>query len=89
MIAGNLSSVCNLDISFGLGRWIIILYGLSTGIFVGCIAVALAEILHTFPIMFRRFKLKQGLKSAVFFMAFGKMAGAIFYFVSGYMNWSD
>ena len=89
VIAGNLSSVCNLDISFGLGRWIIILYGLSTGIFVGCIAVALAEILHTFPIMFRRFKLKQGLKSAVFSMAFGKMAGAIFYFVSGYMNWSE
>lgn len=41
----------------GLGHLLLIVYGLSAGIFVGCIAVALAEILDTFPIMFRRLKL--------------------------------
>lgn len=47
-----------------LGKWIghflLLLYGLSAGIFVGCIAVELAEILDTFPIMFRRMKLAEG-----------------------------
>lgn len=41
----------------GIGRVLMVIYGVSSGIFVGCIAVALAEILDTFPIMFRRMKL--------------------------------
>lgn len=88
VLAGNLSSVYSGGFFFGFGHWIILLYGLATGIFVGCIAVALAEILHTFPILFSRFSLNQGLKIVVFSMAFGKMAGSIFYFWNGYMNWS-
>lgn len=66
------------------GFLIIILYGFSTGIFVGCIAVALAEILHTFPILFDRIKVNRGLSAILFSMAFGKMAGALFYFWYGY-----
>lgn len=67
--------------------WVLLLtYGISTGIFVGCIAVALAEILHTFPILFRRVNLNYGLKIVVFGMAFGKLAGALFYFFSGYQH---
>lgn len=41
----------------GIGHMGLTVYGLSAGVFVGCIAVALAEILDTFPIMFRRMKL--------------------------------
>ena len=45
-----------------------------------CIAVALAEILNTFPIIFRRFQIKEGLSWIMLFMAFGKCAGAFWYF---------
>ena len=57
------------------------LYGLSAGMFVGCIAVALAEILNTFPILFRRAKLKVGLQWVMWTMAVGKTCGALYYFV--------
>ena len=63
-----------------------ILFGFCAGIFVGCIAVSLAEIINTFPIVFRRYKLSIGLAWALAFMAFGKMAGALFYFWTGYMS---
>ena len=63
---------------------VMILYGISTGVFVGCISVALAEILHTFPILFRRFNLNKGLKLVIFSMAIGKVVGCIYYFLLGY-----
>ena len=60
------------------------LYGISAGIFVGCISVALAEILNTFPILFRRLYINRGLSYVMFAMAFGKMAGSLYYFFCGY-----
>lgn len=59
-------------------------YGLSAGIFVGCIAVALAEILNTFPITFRRLNIKRGLSWVLFVMALGKMIGSFYYFFCGF-----
>ena len=68
-----------------LGRSILTIAGLSAGIFVGCIAVALAEILDTFPIFFRRLHLKDDVGTVmVFVMAIGKMLGSLFYFLTGY-----
>ena len=67
---GNLLSVFP-DIRIWLGSPLLI---------VGCIAVALAEILNTFPIMFRRANLKMGLSFVMTCMAFGKACGAFFYF---------
>lgn len=67
-----------------LGGWLIPLFGLCAGIFVGCQAVALAEILNVFPIMFRRIKLKEGLSYIMVAMALGKVAGSLFYFFYGY-----
>ena len=64
--------------------WTPAVFGLCAGIFVGCQAVALAEILNVFPIMFRRIKLKTGLSYIMIAMALGKMAGALFYFYYGY-----
>ena len=57
--AGNIISLFHVQIPLGI--WAVILFGLSAGIFTGCLAVALAEILNTFPIMFRRFGIKEGL----------------------------
>lgn len=60
------------------------MFGLSAGIFVGCIAVALAEILNTFPIVFRRMHIKRGLSWALCAMAVGKMIGSFYYFFAGF-----
>uniref|UniRef100_UPI003FEEB33F stage V sporulation protein AB n=1 Tax=Agathobacter sp. TaxID=2021311 RepID=UPI003FEEB33F len=62
----------------------IAIYGLAAGIFVGCIAVALAEILNTFPILFRRLYINRGLSWVMIAMAFGKLAGSMYYFFCGY-----
>lgn len=68
-----------------LGRSILTIYGLSAGMFVGCLAVALAEILDTFPIFFRRLHIKEGFSSMmIFVMAMGKMIGSLFFFLTGY-----
>lgn len=53
-ILGNIVSVfLQMHIPLGQvsGHIFLGLYGLSAGMFVGCIAVALAEILNTFPIL--------------------------------------
>lgn len=78
-VLGNLASVF-LQLRFPLGPLFLCAFGLSAGIFVGCIAVALAEILNTFPIVFRRIGLKEGLTFLMLAMAFGKMAGSFYYF---------
>ena len=43
-----------------LGRMLLTIYGISAGVFSGCVAVALAEILDTFPVLFKRAKLDGG-----------------------------
>ena len=82
-VVGTLLSVFP-RISIPLGVPLLCVYGLSAGIFVGCIAVALAEILDTFPITFRRFHIKEGLSEVMIAMALGKCVGAIFYFIYDY-----
>lgn len=68
-----------------LGKTLLTFFGISAGIFTGCIAVALAEILDTFPIFFRRLKIKQEYcEGLLFIMALGKMVGSLFYFFMGY-----
>lgn len=79
-IVGNLVSVFT-GIPIPVGHWILVLFGFCAGIFVGCIAVALAEILNTFPILFRRFQIKEGLPWVMLFMALGKSAGSLYYFL--------
>ncbi len=86
VVAGNISSVAAGQLVLPAGEIIIAVYGLCVGIFVGCIAVALAEILHTFPIIFKRMKLRAGLGIIVISMALGKLAGALYYFITGYIS---
>lgn len=68
-----------------LGRSVLTLMGLSAGVFIGCFAVALAEILDTFPIFFRRLHIKDDFGTVlIFVMAAGKMLGSLFFFLAGY-----
>ena len=68
-----------------LGKTVLTFFGISAGIFTGCISVALAEILDTFPIFFRRLKIHEEYNEGLLFVfALGKMIGSLFFFLAGY-----
>ena len=50
----------------------------------GCLSIALSEVLDGLPIFARRMRLKMGVSIAVVAVAIGKVAGAIVYFVNGF-----
>lgn len=60
------------------------IFGLFAGIFVGCWAMALAEILNVFPIFIRRAKLLKGIPYIILSIAIGKGIGATLYFFRGW-----
>lgn len=64
-----------------LGLLVLVATGVFSGMFVGCIALAVAEMLDSIPIFFRRIKLKRGIGVIVFFIAMGKMLGSLLYFM--------
>lgn len=63
-----------------LGMAVLMIFGLFAGIFVGCLALAIAEMLDTIPIFSRRVGFRHGLGIAVLAMALGKAAGSLLYF---------
>lgn len=87
VLTGAVISVIDWKIPLAIGwpeHLLLALYGLSAGIFVGCISVALAEILNTFPILFRRLYINRGLFFVMTAMALGKLCGSLYYFFFGY-----
>lgn len=54
--------------------------GVFTGIFVGCLSLAIAELLDSIPIFARRMKLHGGFEIIVAAVSLGKLVGAIIYF---------
>ncbi|NLG03391.1 MAG: stage V sporulation protein AB [Clostridia bacterium] len=54
--------------------------GAFAGIFVGCLAMAIAEMLDTIPIFTRRISFQKGLNLTIFVMAVGKTIGSLIYF---------
>ena len=57
--------------------------GIFMGMFVGCLALAIAEMLDSIPIFSRRISYRHGLGIAVLAVALGKLAGSLFYFWQG------
>ncbi len=57
--------------------------GLFFGVFVGCLAAALAEVVNVFPVMTRRIKLKVGMAYLVLAFALGKGFGAWYHLIWG------
>lgn len=75
-ILGNTWFVYQWDIPFGtIG---LILFGLFSGMFIGCQAMALAEILDVIPVFAKRVKIKYGMPYIVAAIAMGKAMGAFF-----------
>ena len=63
------------------GNFLLLLFGLFSGMFVGCLALAIAEMLDSIPIFTRRISLRHGIGLAIFSMAAGKLTGSLFYFI--------
>lgn len=60
-----------------------VLFGLFAGMFVGCLALAIAEMLDSIPIFARRVGLRHGIGCAILGVALGKGVGALWYFYKG------
>lgn len=65
---------------------LLVLIGIFAGIFVGCLSIALAEVLDGIPIFARRVRLKMGVSIAVLAVALGKIAGSLVYFINGFFE---
>lgn len=65
-----------------IGNTILCFYGFFAGIFEGCLALAIAEMLDSIPIFARRISFRKGLGIVILAMAVGKMAGSLIYFAN-------
>lgn len=65
---------------------LLILIGVFAGIFVGCLSIALAEVLDGIPIFARRIHLKMGVSIAVLAVALGKITGSLYYFMNEFFE---
>ncbi len=62
------------------GTVLLMIIGFFSGMFVGCLALAIAEMLNTIPIFSRRIGFRHGLGVAILAVALGKLAGSLIYF---------
>lgn len=95
-IWGNLSDLYELPVGFGgqsLGTFgaagscmavlMLAIFGAAVGIFVGCLAMSLAETLQALPVISRRIRLAVGLQYLILAIALGKVLGSLTYFTRG------
>ena len=83
MIAEQLFGVWTVRIWKVIGNCFLSIFGVFAGIFIGCLAFAIAEMLNSIPIFARRIGFRHGLSVAVTAAAFGKLLGSLFYFAKG------
>lgn len=65
---------------------VLVIIGIFSGIFVGCLALALAEMIDSIPIFTRRMGFRHGIGVAVISTALGKLCGSVLYFCMHFMN---
>lgn len=64
-----------------IGSILVALFAFANGIFVGCLAIALAEVLNVIPIFLRRSRIVAGIPMLICAIAFGKILGSLLYFI--------
>lgn len=77
-----LEEVGNLQLRITIENLWLIIFGIFSGMFVGCLALAIAEMLDSIPILARRIAFRHGIGLTVTAMALGKLVGSIVYFVN-------
>lgn len=78
-ITGGALSVFQIKMNLGIATQA--MYGIMSGIFVGCLAVALAETLNAMAVFTRRVHLQKGLRVVIYAIALGKITGSLLYFL--------
>lgn len=81
-VLGNLSDIYEFPIHWG-GNLFLGIFGLSVGIFVGCLAMSLAETLKALPTINRRIRLAVGLQYIILSLGLGKLVGSLIFFSRG------
>lgn len=76
LVFGNLASL--FGESLPIGTISLLIYGLGAGVFTGCLAAALAEIVNVIPVMVKRIRLRCGMSAVMAAFALGKLAGSIY-----------
>ena len=74
-ILGNLFYIFEWRLPFG--SIFMVAYASFSGLFVGCLAIALAEVIDVIPAIARRIKLKAGLSVLIFCTTIGKGIGTL------------
>ena len=77
---GNLIFLYEWQLPFGY--ILLAMYGLFSGLYVGCLSFALAETLNVLPVFSKRIKLKIGLPFIILLFALGKTFGAFYQLVT-------
>lgn len=82
-LMGNSISLFPMDWQFlsGIGIAVLAVWGVCTGIFVGCLVMSLAETLDTVPVISRRITLRTGIQHIILSIGLGKTAGALAFFI--------
>lgn len=79
-IAGGIIYIFEIKLSLGMiGA---VLYGLTTGVFVGSLAVALAELLNSMTVFARRIHLTYATRAVIYSLAMGKLTGSLIFFLN-------
>lgn len=66
----------------GAGNVLQAIFGIFAGMFIGCLALAIAEMLDSIPIFSRRISFRHGLGFAILGIALGKLCGSLVYFAA-------
>lgn len=87
-ILGNVSDLYEIPLPMGafFGSVFLGIFGISVGIFVGCLVMSLAETLKALPVISRRIHLAVGLQYLILSIGLGKLMGALIYFWNGFGN---
>ncbi|WP_313075552.1 stage V sporulation protein AB [Lacrimispora sp.] len=78
-ILGNIFDIYKFPIGYG-GNLVLGIYGISVGVFIGCLVMSLAETLKALPIFSRRIHLGVGLQYIILSIAMGKLLGSLVFF---------
>lgn len=69
------------NLKFQVSNLVVVVYGLAEGIFIGILAVSLAEVLDVIPVLSSRFKIKKYVGFTLVSIALGKLVGSLVYFI--------
>lgn len=64
--------------SLPLGNILLGMFGIGAGVFTGCLAAALAEVVNMMPVLSERVNLKKGMTGIMAAFAVGKLVGSLF-----------